>query len=1121
MIDQNITPVSKTSKNGFKLATWNIRTSIGHAGRQLELLVADLETTKVSVCAIQETRRRNTDSITVGNYLFLFSAANSDGNYGVGFAIHKKFAGYVLNWHAIDERLCKLQIRLNNQEIILISALAPTNLSDLETKENFYSTLDSLCPAVRVPGFILGDFNADVESVPSTENQILFNSLCNCNKLRVANRIFRHRKRRRTTFQQLSNKKWVTIDLVLVNKAALRLTRDCKNIMRNKMISDHRPVEVKLQWTQFNLTLQQRNKMFRRSQRNLVKKSFFTWCPRLNVKPFSDPMLQERYQAKLAAELRPNDEFENSSRIIYNVAKEFSDKKYPPKDWYTDFEPILQPFIKAKAIAYDLYQQCPTLQHHKKYKEARLAANNAVQAARNAWLQQVAGKLEENAQNNSIREVFQAIPQLCRSGYRKNVVLRSIADFGMTNEKCAEMFQHHFNKVLNCPPPDAKPVNARSLFPLATVDEVKKLASTPDIKEVAASLKALKCNKAVGPDGLPGELWRYGGDHTLNVIFNEILKVWNSEVVSSLWTQSDIIPLFKKGNRMDPVNYRPISLLNTSGAVLTHLVNKRLQNFLQCRLSESQHGFRRNRSTIDLIYSLRQLQEHSIEWNKPLFALFIDFTKAFDSLDRNDLFRILSEIGVPSKLVNIIKALHSSTISSVRLGSSHSSCFATNTGVRQGCKLAPLLFALHLDVVMKSLRQKVMPEWLRGVDINDWSQSKAKLVDKECLLELLFADDTTIIASSIDTLQQSLIAIDEIGRSTGLRINLAKTVVMSLNPKMPLNISLTLGDTTVTRVAEFKFLGSIISSDGVLDNEIKERIKCAAVKRGQLTNIWSSNIISTRSKMSIFKSTVMPILLYGASTWTPLACHLNRIRGFVTTSLKKIARVKWNEHVSNSDLYGRLHLQLPENLIQKARLNYFGHVMRMDSYRLPQLCFLQRYDGPRPPHGVRKRWRDVIFEDIKPLNLDNAINFISNRPNWARAVQDLSLKSLLPKQSIVRPKCNKNDKKDFICPYEDCKRVCNAEIGLISHIAAHKREEAKVVCCQFPNCCFKTTTVKRLDAHRLAAHAVPSSRMDSKDAANKTIHERAVLITCPQCNHTSTKSGITRHKCTNFQRRNQ
>ena len=147
-----------------------------------------------------------------------------------------------------------------------------------------------------------------------------------------------------------------------------------------------------------------------------------------------------------------------------------------------------------------------------------------------------------------------------------------------------------------------------------------------------------------------------------------------------------IVTLYKnKGDRSDCNSYRGISLLSIVGKVIARVILARLKVLAARVYPESQCGFRAGRSTIDMIFSVRQLQEKCQEQNEPLFLAFIDLTKAFDLVSRSGLFQLLKKIGCPPKLHSIIQSFHTDMRSTVSYNGARSEPFPVSSGVKQGC----------------------------------------------------------------------------------------------------------------------------------------------------------------------------------------------------------------------------------------------------------------------------------------------------------------------------------------------------------------------------------------------------------------------------------------------------
>ena len=145
-----------------------------------------------------------------------------------------------------------------------------------------------------------------------------------------------------------------------------------------------------------------------------------------------------------------------------------------------------------------------------------------------------------------------------------------------------------------------------------------------------------------------------------------------------------ICPLSKKGEKYECTNYRGISFLSTTCKILATATNNRLKTYAEDLLSEEQNVFRRNRSTTDNIFIMRQILEKCYEYNTEMHVLFIDFKQAFDSVDRQKTIQILQELRIPNKLVQLIKMTIQNMEASVKIENLTSNSFSISSGVRQG-----------------------------------------------------------------------------------------------------------------------------------------------------------------------------------------------------------------------------------------------------------------------------------------------------------------------------------------------------------------------------------------------------------------------------------------------------
>ena len=157
-----------------------------------------------------------------------------------------------------------------------------------------------------------------------------------------------------------------------------------------------------------------------------------------------------------------------------------------------------------------------------------------------------------------------------------------------------------------------------------------------------------------------------------------------------------------KKDLRDCSNYRGIMLLSTPGKVLNRVLLERMKEAVDPKFRDQQAGFRRNRSCADQIVSLRMIMEQSLECNSPLYINFIDYEKAFDSVDRETVWKLLRHYGVPEKIISLIRCTYQDM--SCRIAHAGQLCesFEVKTEVRQRCLLSPFLFLLVIDWIMKT-----------------------------------------------------------------------------------------------------------------------------------------------------------------------------------------------------------------------------------------------------------------------------------------------------------------------------------------------------------------------------------------------------------------------------------
>ena len=257
-----------------------------------------------------------------------------------------------------------------------------------------------------------------------------------------------------------------------------------------------------------------------------------------------------------------------------------------------------------------------------------------------------------------------------------------------------------------------------------------------------------------------------------------------------------------------------------------------------------------------MVFSVRQLQEKCREKRVLLHIAFIDPTKAFDYVSREGLYIVLRKLGCPQKLLNLIRSLHLGMMATVAYENEESKAFLVNNGVKQGCVLAPILFNIYFSLIRHAFEGNDEGIYLRSRHdggLFNISRFRAKTKVRELTVrELIFTDDAALVAHSEESLQRLLDKFSESCKSFGLRISLKKTVIMHQG-SVGSNFEITLDENSLSSVDKFCFLGSTITKNLDLNDEISKRICKAAMNFGLLKKrVWENNRLSTNVKIRIY-----------------------------------------------------------------------------------------------------------------------------------------------------------------------------------------------------------------------------------------------------------------------------
>ena len=1067
------------------IGAWNVRTLLDRTGtsrpeRRRALVDRELSRYKVDIAALSETRYACTGQETEKTYTFFWSGKSEKEKResGVGFAIKTSLVGKIEGGtpKAINDRLMTVRLPLAKKRFAtFISVYAPTMQHTAEFKEQFYSELRAAISDTPKSDklVILGDFNARVGTDSSAwegvlgkhgvgkcnSNGQLLLELCMTNDLLITNTVFQLPQRNRTSWMHPRSKHWHLIDYVLVRQRDRRDVRITKSMCGADCWTDHRLLVSKM-----NMHVQPH-----------VRPQGVKAAPKkLDVNKLSNPAVEQSLQAGLAQHLgactaSPDDvpvAWQEFTDTVQAVSKEaIGTVKYKHQDWFDENDMAIQRLIDNKHKLFGAHVNDPTNDSKRDaYRSAKQILQRELRHMQDSWFSNKAKEIEAYAASNNSKQLYASLQAVY--GRQSSAGSSPLLDAEGTNlltdkEQILNRWSEHFDGVLNRP----SSVNDEALdrLPQAVINEA--LAKLPELAEIEKAISSLSSGKSPGDDGIPAEVFSSGGPALVNRLLELFQAMWTKEELPQEMKDASVIHLYKKkGNRQVCDNHRGISLLVIGGKILARILLDRLQAHLESAdqgpilatqvglLPETQCGFRQGRGTIDMIFTARQLQEKCREQNVGLYTTFIDLTKAFDTVSREGLWKVMSKFGCPTKFINMVRLFHDGMQASVRDDGKTSKPFPVTNGVKQGCVLAPTLFSMYFTAMLSDAFREdddVGIKFHSRIDGGFYKPQRLKTHSKvlvDFLRDVLFADDCALCTTTQSDMQHAVDLFARACKDFGLTISIKKTEVMYQPPPGEPYVEpyITIQGQKLVATAKFPYLGSTMSNTATIDDEINLRVARASASFGRLRDrVWNRRGLSFETKLQVYRAVVLPSLLYGSETWTVYARHERQLQSFHMRCLRQILRVKWQDCIPDTEILQRSHSRAIGSMLMDSQLRWAGHVARMPDHRLPKRVFFgELCHGQRSRGRPKKRYKDTLKValnrcDIRPESWEEVAQ---NRNSWRtqvkKGVAAHDRDQILLKQEKRRKRKEGHlDPSDlsapFPCPH--CDRSFRARIAVISH----------------------------------------------------------------------------------------
>ena len=396
------------------------------------------------------------------------------------------------------------------------------------------------------------------------------------------------------------------------------------------------------------------------------------------------------------------------------------------------------------------------------------------------------------------------------------------------------------------------------------------------------------------------------------------------------------------------------------------------------------------------------------QYNKPLHMCFIDIQKAYDSVNRDLLWKICKSYGLTDKFVNLLKVLRNNSKAKVRINGQLSNSFDIKTGVMQGEIPSPFLFDIFFDFIIRRVLDEA---GIGGIKLacssSDFYHWKSEKYDLFNILVLMHADDLMALCNSLQDLEKFILTFEIVTQKYGLTTSVKETVIMSMeefetdssgkvmkqNEIHHPDANIVIRNQKVEITDKFTYLSCGVFRDQKMDMELESRIIKATAAFNMLRNvIWHRKTVSINSKLKIFRACVLPVLFYGSETWYPTVAQDKRINAFYMKCLRTLVRLNLGNRVPNQTNLQLTGQPAVEDIMIRNRLGWFGHVNRMENNQgkasLSKKVMFSYFPNWKRPGNVRirKKWEVKVTNDLETCNVKTWRRETKDRDLWRETI---------------------------------------------------------------------------------------------------------------------------------------
>lgn len=942
-----------------RLASWNVGTMT-----RKSLDIEDVMLRRnLDFMMVQETKWSNLSNKT--RYLDLQTKAFKlyfhgvqNGKNGVGVIMAEKWEKNIISVVKISDRLMAVKVVIENEIWNLTSVYAPQVGCSTEEKDEFWLSFEAFIMTIPTNEYVFvgGDLNGHVGALSpgnkrwhggygygtaNNEGESIIH-FAKAHDLVLLNTMFKKGPEHLITYR--SGRDRTQIDFHMCSRQVKKYVKDCKIIPGESAVTQHRLLvsEVCIKRSGSGKDTSAK-----------VKKIKWFKMESQEGEQFMERMEEWLNDVMEAKEDLSADEYWNAMQeVCLSSAKKLLGVSKGPlrckkEAWLWKYKEVREA-VANKKEAFKAVSTSDTLpierqlELEKEYIQKKKESTKVVAKARAEESESLYESLETPEGQQRIFKMAANRRYNARSIPAPKYINDVDGNLLTCNKDICQRFKEYFEQLLN----EEFPRNTEhNIDPVWT--EIEDFSQ----EEIKQAIIQMKTGKAVGPDGIPAEFWKKSGQtgiEFLQILFN---KIKMGDKMPNAFRTSFLLPFYKrKGDSRDCGNYRAIKLMSHTKKIWERVNCNRIMEIVIGKMPQNQCGFVPERSTSDAIQALRITMEKYRDAKQDLHIVFIDFEKAFDRIPRSLIWVALRYYGVPEPYVEIIKDMYENVTTSIRCNAGTSEAFNVLVGVHQGSVLSPLLFILVLNFLMDG-------KWDIG------------------LLNLAFADDLALIDDNLARIQETLNTLQQTLEGNGFRISRTKTEYMYCpfqDPGAP-PPDLMLDSVIIPRCTSFKYLGSVVTSEGSCIQDVNHRVSVAWLKWLENSSIFCDRRLPNKLKGRLHSQVVRPTLLYGAKCWTFYNEYIQKLIATDMKMLRMAAGVTKKDKIKSEHIRGSL--QVKDNIQERVtneRANWFERVYHQDSNHVAKRALNLQVAASSTRRGRKKNsWEGQLKQHQIKYGLTN------------------------------------------------------------------------------------------------------------------------------------------------------